>query len=49
MLKRVPNCETAVDLTPACQVKISSLATAVPEYRYTQDEALELASRMFPA
>lgn len=49
MLKRVPNCETSVDLTPACQVKISSLATAVPEYRYTQDEALELASRMFPA
>lgn len=31
------------------QVSISSLATAVPEHRYAQDEALELASRMFPA
>jgi len=49
MLNRVPNTETSVGLVPALQVRIASLATAVPEYRYTQDEALELASRMFPA
>ena len=49
MLKRIPTAETTADLTPAMQVKISSLATAVPEHCYTQDEALELANRMFPA
>lgn len=49
MLNRAPDAETSVDLTSALQVRLSSLATAVPEHRYTQDEALELASRMFPA
>ena len=49
MLKHVPNAETLADLSPPLQVSISSLATAVPEHRYAQDEALELASRMFPA
>jgi len=49
MLKRVPSSELSVDLKPALQVKISSLATAIPEHSYTQDEALKLASHMFPA
>jgi alkylresorcinol/alkylpyrone synthase len=49
MLKHAPNAETLADLSPPLQVSISSLATAVPEHRYAQDEALELASRMFPA
>ncbi len=48
MLNRVPSAETSTGLAPALQVQISSLATAVPEYRYTQDEARELACRMFP-
>lgn len=49
MLKRLPEAKTSVDPVSALQVNISSLATAVPEHRYTQDEALELARRMFPA
>lgn len=49
MLNRAPNAKTTTDLTPALQIDITSLATANPEYRYTQNEALELASRMFPA
>jgi len=49
MLNRVSNAETSIVRTSPLQVKITSLATAVPEFRYTQDEALELARRMFPA
>ncbi len=49
MLKHMPKAKPPVDLMPALTVEISSLATAVPEHRYTQNEALELASHMFPA
>lgn len=49
MLKRLADAEIIRDQASVLTVKIASLATAVPEYRYSQDEALELARRMFPA
>ncbi len=48
MLRRVPEAHISADPALSMDIEISSLATAVPPYRYTQDEALALAGGMFP-
>ena len=48
MLRRLPGAQISADQATGMDIEISSLTTAVPPYRYSQDEALALAGRMFP-
>lgn len=48
MLKRNPQAATPSGQAAALDIRIASLATAVPPYRYSQEEALTRARKMFP-
>jgi alkylresorcinol/alkylpyrone synthase len=48
MLRHAPETHPEVEPDARLDIEIASLATALPPYRYTQEEALALAGRMFP-
>lgn len=48
MLRHVSETHPVVEAEARLDIEIASLSTSLPPYRYSQDEALELAGRMFP-